>query len=199
MILTTLVVVLCTYTQAGVGQPSSALNPNTNMILNNSSVRFVVENQCVTRQQVQQIVQEAFQAERQICQAEQDTLYTQIQSTHSSGYTNGTFQHPAESCKYLPEGSLSGHYWIQNAGTGCASLQYCDTARRCCGSAGGWMRVAYLDMTDPNHHCPQGFITINSPRRTCGSPEIDGCVSATFPVHGVMMHLNTIIDFVTVA
>ena len=47
------------------------------------------------------------------------------------------------------------------------------------------MRVVNLDMTDPNHHCPPGFVTINSPRRTCGSPEIDGCVSATFPVHSV--------------
>ena len=77
MLLATLVV-LCTYTQAGVGQSSDALDPNTPMILNNSSVRFVMENQCVTRQQVQQIVQEAFQAERQIRQAEQDALYTRI-------------------------------------------------------------------------------------------------------------------------
>ena len=184
MMLATLIV-LHAYIQAGVSQPSSALDPNAQMILNNSSVRFVVENQCVTRQQVQQIVQEAFQAERQIRQAEQNALYTRIQSTQSEGYSNGTFQHPAESCKYLPEGSLSGHYWIQNAGTGYASLQYCDTARRCCGSTGGWMRVAFLDMTDPNHHCPSGFVTINSPRRTCGSPEIDGCISAIFPVHGV--------------
>ena len=188
MMLVTLIV-LFSYIQTGVGQTTSAVDPNAQMILNNSSVRLVVENQCVTRQQVQQtvqqIVQEAFQAERQIRQAEQDEFYTRIQSTQTAGYSNGTFQHPAESCNYLPEGTLSGHYWIQNAGTGYASLQYCDTARRCCGSTGGWMRVAYLDMTDPNHHCPTGFVTINSPRRTCGSPEINGCVSATFPAHGV--------------
>ena len=178
-------IILCAYLHAGIGQPSSTQDPNAQMIQNNSSVRLVVENQCMTRQQVQQIVQEAFQAERQVRQAEQDALYTRIQSTQTESYTNGTFQHPAESCKYLPEGSLSGHYWIQNAGTGYASLQYCDTTRRCCNSNGGWMRVANLDMTDPNHHCPPGFVTINSPRRTCGSPQIDGCVSTTFPVHGV--------------
>ena len=58
-------------------------------------------------------------------------------------------------------------------------------ARRCCRSTGGWMRVAHLDMTDPNHHCPPGFVTINSPRRTCGRPEISGCVSVSFPAHRV--------------
>ena len=170
--------------QAGGAQLNSALDPGAPMILNNSSVQLVVDNQCVTREQVQQIVQEAFQAERQVRQAELNTFYTRIQSIQP-GYPNGSFQHPTASCKYLPEGSPSGHYWIQNTGTGYASLEFCDMARRCCGSTGGWMRVAHLDMTDPNHHCPPGFVTINSPRRTCGSPEINGCVSATFPAHGV--------------
>ena len=49
------------------------------------------------------------------------------------------------------------------------------------------MRVAHLDMTDPSHHCPSGFVSMNSPRRTCGSPDFrdGGCISATFPTHKV--------------
>ena len=46
------------------------------------------------------------------------------------------------------------------------------------------MRVADLDMTDPTQSCPSGFRQITSPKRVCGKPG-SGCVSTTFPVHGV--------------
>ena len=98
--------------------------------------------------------------------------------------TLGSFQNPASSCKFIPQGSPSGHYWIQNAGTGCAKLEYCDMTRRCCDSTGGWMRVANLDMTDSNQQCPSGFRLITSPRRTCGTPG-RRCMSTTFNLNGV--------------
>ncbi len=96
----------------------------------------------------------------------------------------GTFLNPAPSCKFVPEGSSSGHYWIQNAGTGYASLEYCDMSRRCCGSTGGWMRVAHLNMSDPTHHCPTEFRKTDNPKRTCkrlGS----GCYSTTYATDGI--------------
>ena len=96
----------------------------------------------------------------------------------------GSFLNPVPSCKLIPQGSLSGHYWIQNAGTGYANLEYCDMTRRCYNSTGGWMRVAHLNMTDPNQHCPSGFRLITSPKRTCGTPG-SRCVSTTFPLNGV--------------
>ena len=46
------------------------------------------------------------------------------------------------------------------------------------------MRVAELDMTDPTQSCPSGFRLRTSPKRSCGRPG-SGCVSTTFPVHGV--------------
>ena len=96
----------------------------------------------------------------------------------------GSFLNPAPSCQLIPQGSLSGHYWIQNAGTGYATLEYCDMTRRCCNSTGGWMRVAHLDMTDTNQHCPSGFRLITSPKRICATPG-SRCVSAIFPLNGV--------------
>ena len=96
----------------------------------------------------------------------------------------GSFLNPAPSCQLIPQGSQSRHYWIQNAGTGYANLEYCDMTRRCCNSTGGWMRVAHLNMTDTNQHCPSGFRLITSPKRTCGTPG-SRCVSATFPLNGV--------------
>ena len=50
------------------------------------------------------------------------------------------------------------------------------------------MRVANLDMTDPTQQCPDGFqlrTRSEPPLRTCGRPEERGCVSTTFPVHGI--------------
>ena len=97
----------------------------------------------------------------------------------------GSFLNPASSCKLIPQGSSSEHYWIQNNGTGyCATLKYCDMTRTCCNSTGGWMRVAHLNMTDTNQHCPSGFRLITSPKRTCGTPG-QRCVSTTFPLNGV--------------
>ena len=55
---------------------------------------------------------------------------------------------------------------------------------RRCNSTRGWMRVADLDMTNPNHRCPQGFRTITSPKRMCGKPG-PGCVSVTFNTYQV--------------
>ena len=97
----------------------------------------------------------------------------------------GSFQNPATSCANLPQGSPSGNYWIQNPSTGNATLQYCDNTTRCSCSAGGWMRVANLDMTDQNHQCPSGFRNVASPRHSCGRPSSTTCVSTTFPVNGV--------------
>ena len=54
-----------------------------------------------------------------------------------------------------------------------------------CSTPSGWMRVAELNMTDPQEHCPSGFRTITSPKRMCGRPSGPGCASVTFPVNGV--------------
>lgn len=97
----------------------------------------------------------------------------------------GSFQNPATSCVNLPLGSPSGNYWIQNSSTGNATLQYCRNSTRCSCSAGGWMRVANLDMTDQNQQCPSGFRDVASPRHSCGRPDSTTCASTTFNANGV--------------
>ena len=55
-----------------------------------------------------------------------------------------------------------------------------------CGGTGGWRRVFYLDMTNPNTTCPPGWKLTGYSKRTCGRAT-DGtntCDSATFPVRG---------------
>ena len=98
-------------------------------------------------------------------------------------------QNPAHSCKQLAyryPTATSGHYWVLN-GSGVAVESYCDMRRRCCGSTGGWMRVAHLDMTDPNHYCPEGFRLFPGPMRLCTQDaNTTGCTSISFSTHGVL-------------
>ena len=86
-------------------------------------------------------------------------------------------QDPATSCQYIAEmhpSTPSGYYWVESS-NGSAVNVYCDMARHCCGSTGGWVRVAYLDMTDTRQQCPGGFRLITEPKRTCEL--IDECTS----------------------
>ena len=85
--------------------------------------------------------------------------------------TCGTLANPAASCSALPTSSPSGYYWIRSS-NGSAVQVYCDMDRVCgCNSTGGWTRVAFLNMTDPNQQCP-GAWTLRTrssePRRLCG-------------------------------
>ena len=57
-----------------------------------------------------------------------------------------------------------------------------------CGGAGEWTRMAYLNMSDLNQHCPSTWtlITTNSGTRGCGRSSVfsGGCDSAFFPSNG---------------
>ena len=104
--------------------------------------------------------------------------------------TLGSITNPARSCsEILPVHSVSGEYWIQTSNTKTSPVQvYCDMTRSCCNTTGGWMRVANIVMTDPSQQCPDGFRLVTrttAPLRTCGRPGPAGCVSTTFPVHGI--------------
>ena len=98
---------------------------------------------------------------------------------------------PVTSCHDIPQECPSGEYWILD-GTSTAIQVYCDTnLRNCsCNAAGGWMRVAYLDMTDPTQTCPDAFTLVTRtepPLRTCGRllPASAACSSAIYQTYGV--------------
>ncbi|CAI8025461.1 hypothetical protein GBAR_LOCUS14712, partial [Geodia barretti] len=78
-----------------------------------------------------------------------DFLLTKISQFFIPGYTPS---HPASSCKeilQLAPQSPSALYWI--SGTDNKPCQmYCDMERSCNGVAGGWMRVASINMNDTN-------------------------------------------------
>ena len=123
----------------------------------------------------------------QILQAELEKRNTTVFTIPTS---KGTFWNPATSCKDILPGTLSGDYWIQTKGKNNPVPVYCDMNRTSCScnTTGGWMRVANLDMTDPNQNCPTRFRLVSrtsAPLRTCGRPGPAGCVSTTFQTYGV--------------
>ena len=55
-----------------------------------------------------------------------------------------------------------------------------------CGGAGGWTRVAHLNMSDPNQQCPSNWSLTTTPVRGCGrlSTYRRSCDSVVYPVDG---------------
>ena len=47
------------------------------------------------------------------------------------------------------------------------------------------MRAAYLNMTDPTHHCPTGFRLTSRSKRSCERITTSGCTGLTFAVQSV--------------
>ena len=63
---------------------------------------------------------------------------------------------PAKSCREILRCnpySPSGYYWLKSATTECREV-YCDMDTTHCDITGGWVRLAYLNMTEPGASCP---------------------------------------------
>ena len=74
---------------------------------------------------------------------------------------------PASSCADIYQSNPSDYYWFNV--TNKSQLVYCSlNENRCCGESDGkWMRIAYLNMSDPSAQCPDGWREVQSPIRTC--------------------------------
>ena len=102
-----------------------------------------------------------------------------------------TIDSPATSCKEIHDcdsTAPSGYYWV-NTTAGLLQV-YCQMDTNNCGDiTGGWMRAAYIDMTDENKTCPQGlnYTAANSTNLCTWSDTTNSyvCSSVTFPSHGV--------------
>ena len=104
-----------------------------------------------------------------------------------------TPEYPANSCAELAEQEPnipSGNYWILNS-TQSPVQVFCEMGEVFPSSlnvTGGWMRVANLNMTDPDQQCPENLQLsyTDQPIRLCGrSTDGLGCDSVTFTTYGV--------------
>ena len=143
-----------------------------------SSIRLPIP--CCDKEQVSY-------ASRSYGKADCDTVcnVTANNSTLGESPTN-----PATSCQDLDQmGYPSGEYWIQspNSHKKDPTKLFCKMGKVCDGLTGGWTRIAYLDMTNHTHRCPENWKEISSPKRTCGRTEETGengagCSSAVFKI-----------------
>ena len=101
-------------------------------------------------------------------------------------YTTTPLVHTCEEIKTNWPDSPSDYYTIADS-NGHTRHVYCHM-EELCGSDEGWMRVAYLDMSDPNEKCPDGFrLYEENGVRACGRPSTSSgsCVSTTYPSEGI--------------
>ena len=100
-------------------------------------------------------------------------------------------KYPANSCAELAQQEpdiSSGNYWILNS-TQSPVQVFCemgDVFPASLNVTGGWVRVANLNMTDPNQQCPGSLkLSYTNPTRLCGRKTDSGCDSVTFTTNGV--------------
>ena len=96
---------------------------------------------------------------------------------------------PAQSCKeiYSRGFNTSGSYLIGPTVLG-ARTQYCEMETELCGSKGGWMPVAQLNMEDGRQDCPDSLRLVTNSNHTEGhvlARQPRGCTKLPFLVHGV--------------
>ena len=95
--------------------------------------------------------------------------------------------YPATSCKEIHDCNStapSGYYWV-NTNTGPLQV-YCQMETNNCGDiTGGWMRAAYIDMTNVKNTCPQGLLytSVDLIRMCTDMRTSAGCTSVIFPTH----------------
>ena len=102
-----------------------------------------------------------------------------------------TPDHPANSCAELAEQEPdipSRNYWILNS-THSSVQVFCemgDVFPSGLNVTGVWVRVANLNMTDPNLQCPGNLrLSYTNPIRLCGRRTDRGCDSVTFTTYGL--------------
>ena len=92
---------------------------------------------------------------------------------------------PAMSCRDIVDCNTeapSGMYWLKAPKI--IKKAFCDLDTKHCGTT-GWLRVAYLNMTELGASCPTSLRQMNTPAKLCGRHTAPGCSSVTYPVDGI--------------
>ena len=114
-------------------------------------------------------------------------LLLQQNLTEGHIYSSSKVLHSCEEIKTNWPDSPSDYYTIADS-NGHTRHVYCHMEEMC-GSDEGWIRVAYLNMSDPTEDCPSGFrLYEENGIRACGRPEttVAYCQPAVFPAS----HIN---------
>ena len=113
-------------------------------------------------------------------------LYNESEE-ESLTYPSSSLIHSCDEIKANWPDSPTDYYTIADS-NGHARHVYCHM-EELCDSKGGWMRVAYLNISDLTEECPPGFrLYDENGVRACGRPEsspADYCQSVKFPSYNI--------------
>ena len=119
--------------------------------------------------------------------AKVNRLMTLTNITEPIDYPPSSLLHSCEEININWPDSPSDYYIIVDT-NGHPRHVYCHM-ESLCNSQGGWMRVAYLNMSDPTEECPPGFRLYNQNGiRACGRPAtspVNSCQSVKFPSYSI--------------
>ena len=109
-----------------------------------------------------------------------DIVEELLRLQNASSILNSVAPVSCQDIKAALPNTQSGYYYVNN------HYIYCNMGELC-GSEGGWMRLAYLDMSDATQICPTALKLYESGGvRACGSPSGGaGCASVKFPSNGI--------------
>lgn len=89
---------------------------------------------------------------------------------------------PALSCNQVLQEStgVSGWYWIRRC-DGVTVQVYCAMNNPCgCSNTGAWMRIGFLNMSDPTETCPHGQMLVPNPRSCSRNVQPGACTSVYY-------------------
>ena len=121
----------------------------------------------------------------EVMQEHRDKLRKTIMDYYNHSITNSPSTTDSPSTAYCTPYSCgsTGTSYSPNTTVSPRSSSYCLPCS--CGGTGGWTRVAYLNMSDPDQQCPSNWNLITTPIRGCGrsSTEHLTCDSVFNPVN----------------
>ena len=199
----------------GLGEMNTK-EPDHNVLINTQQLTDMINSKMelinVSMREEFRAVERQFQEHKNQTTSELSDLHTSLQSTHTDHLTqicdkmnsriisissaiNGTIDSKLDlldskqdelKMKMMLISSELEHTILKNVTHQTYELPEYDDLHEC-GGTGGWRRVAYLDMTDPNTTCPSGWkLNTRDSKRVCdtGYGGYVTCDSVFFPVSG---------------
>ena len=136
---------------------------------------------------IEENVKKMFDAKIDKLTAKVNRLMTLTNITEPTDYPSSPLLHSCEEIKTNWPDSPSDYYIIADT-NGHSRHVYCHM-ESLCNSGGGWMRIAYLNMSDATEECPPGFkLYSQNGIRACGRPTslpINSCQPVKFSTYSV--------------
>ena len=181
---------------------SEYCNVNNNSVLQLVSlIQEIASNGCQrcpnVSEEIQQLkykidqLQDQLNTTHSIVETKLDTLIDEHKKQYSPCLKNCSHSLLLHSCQEIKTywTNATSDYYLIADNNGQPRHVYCNMEQLCNSSEGGWMRVAYLNMSNSTEDCPTGFNLYNySGIRACGRPTTSPaghCQSVKFPSYNI--------------